>query len=349
MDVSSASASAGLAPPGTNRRAMAIGLALAVLMLLLGGAYLYFPMKSASPVLSPTPAPSGASGTRSALSNEQLERMIAQALSQTQQEPKNASAWAMLAHAYAMLGRFAESAKAYATLGQLLPRDAQVLADQADVLAVVNGRSFKGEPIALLQRAVAIDPANAKALVLIGSAHFETQDYAQAVSYLERALAAATDPAQRREIDASLAQARAARTGASAPLALSPRAQASGHAVGASATAQVAGRVWLADGLRAKAPAQATLFLYARPVDGSRMPVAFLRKKVSELPLNFTLDDSMGMVPNVNLSKFASVVVVARVSARGDVTPAAGDLQGESPPVTVGSRNVQLEITEVLK
>lgn len=279
-----------------------------------------------------------------ALSDEQLERMVAQALIQTQKEPKNTSAWAMLAHSYEMLGKFAESARAYTTLTQLLPNDAQVLADYADVLAVVNGRSFKGEPVALLKRALVIDAKNTKALVLTGSAYLEEKDNAQAISYLERARAAATDPALQRQIDASIAQAK----GAAGTATLVP-GKASADVGAVAAPAQVSGRVWLADDLRAKAPAQATLFLYARPVDGSRMPVALLRKKVSDLPLNFTLDDSMGMVPEVSLSKLSSVVVVARISARGNVTPTAGDLEGVSAPVPVGSKNLKLEITEVLK
>lgn len=334
-----------------------IWLALAVLSVVLaGGAYLYFSGNSSQPVsVMPSVGPAasstaggGAPKSLKALSDEQLERMVAQALVLTQKEPKNASAWAMLAHSYEMLGKFAEAVKAYTTLTQLLPNDAQALADHADVLAVVNGRSFKGEPVALLKRALAIDAKNTKALVLTGSAYLEEKDYAQAISYLERARAAATDPALQRQIDASIAQAKSPSAAASAGSATPVQGNTGASAV-AAAPAQVSGRVWLADDLRAKAPAQATLFLYARPVDGSRMPVALLRKKVSDLPFNFTLDDSMGMVPEVSLSKLSSVVVVARISARGNVTPVAGDLEGVSAPVPVGTKNLKLEITEVLK
>lgn len=335
-----------------------IWLALAVLSVVLaGGSYLYFSGNSSEPVsVMPNVGPAassvaggGAPKSLKALSDEQLERMVAQALVLTQKEPKNASAWAMLAHSYEMLGKFAEAVKAYTTLTQLLPNDAQVLADHADVLAVVNGRSFKGEPAALLKRALALDAKNTKALVLTGSAYLEEKDYAQAISYLERARAAATDPALQRQIEASIAQAKAPSAAASAASATPVQGKASASANATGASAQVSGRVWLADDLRAKAPAQATLFLYARPVDGSRMPVALLRKKVSDLPFNFTLDDSMGMVPEVSLSKLSSVVVVARISARGNVTPVAGDLEGVSAPVPVGTKNLKLEITEVLK
>ena len=189
----------------SNRRknsAQRICLALAALFVALAGAaYLYFGGNSGLPISvapkaseeSSSPAVAGPATSLKALSDEQLERMVAQAAIQTQKEPKNASAWAMLAHSYEMLGKFAESAKVYKTLTQLLPNDAQVLADYADVLAVTNGRSFKGEPFGLLKQALAIDSKNAKALLLVGSAYIEELDYVQAISYLERARSASTD------------------------------------------------------------------------------------------------------------------------------------------------------------
>ncbi len=334
-----------------------IWLAVAALLVAsAGAAYLYFGGNSGSPISvaskagepSSSSASTGPTKTLKALSDEQLERMVAQAASQTQKEPKNASAWAMLAHSYEMLGKFTESAKAYTKLAQLLPKDAQVLADYADVLAVVNGRSFKGEPFDLLKRALAVDSKNAKALVLAGSAYMEEQDYAKAISHLEKARSASTDAAILRQIEDSIAQAKALSGDPSVAAAAPAQKKPNVDAV-SGAAAQVSGRVWLAEDLRAKAPAQATLFLFARPADGSRMPVALLRKKVSDLPMSFTLDDSAAMVPNMGLSKLSKVIVVARISMKGDVTPTPGDLEGVSAPVPVGTNNLKLEITEVLK
>lgn len=338
-------------------------LAMAILLLVVAVAgYLYLGgvgglSGSAKPQLADTASTSVVAGpTKSvkALSEEQLERMLALASAQTRQDPKDASAWALVAHSYEMLGRFPESAKAYASLAQLLPGDAQVLADYADVLAVANGRSFQGEPQALLQRALSIDAKNAKALALMGSAYVEGRDYSQALMYLERARSASSDPTLLGQIEAGIVQARGlsskpATAPASAPADVKQKAKSGEVGAAAKPLAQVSGRVWLAENLRARVPAQAALFLFARPEEGSRMPVALLRKKVSDLPLDFSLDDSMAMNPEINLSTQSKVVVVARISLRGNVIPQAGDLEGRTAAVLVGTKGLKLEITEVLK
>ena len=306
---------------------------------------------SAAEAAASRPKPVGA------LSDEKLEHMVAEATKQTQADPKNLSAWAMLAHSNEMLGKFSEAAQAYEKLQALAPRDPQVLVDHADALAVAHGRSLQGEPFELVKRALEIDPKNRKALALAGAASLEAQDYPAAIAYWQRARVATTDPLILQQIDASIAQAKALAAvpaGASAPasipalalaLPLPPRPAASG----ASAPSTVSGRLWIAESLKGAMKPDATVFIYARPADGSRMPVALMRRKVSDLPLNFTLDNKMAMVPDHSLAKVQAVVVGARISASGDVTPHPGDLQGLSAPVAVGTSDLKLEISEVLK
>jgi cytochrome c-type biogenesis protein CcmH len=277
--------------------------------------------------------------------------MIDEVTLRVQKDPKDSSAWALLAHSYDMLGKFDESSKAYAKLVELMPGNAQVLADYADALAVSKGRSFKGEPEQLLRKALAADPKNLKALLLAGTDAFDRQAYGDAIGFWERARAVSTDAAVTRQIDSGLAEARvlAARPSASAPAggvaAGTVRKPAAAVAV---AGREVSGRVTLSAALQAKASPDDTVFIFARSTLGSRMPVALLRKKVRDLPIDFRLDDSMAMVPEIKLSALSAVVVGARISKRGDATPHTGDLQGLSSPVAVGVRGVQVQITEEL-
>jgi cytochrome c-type biogenesis protein CcmH len=282
------------------------------------------------------------------LSDEQLQRMVDQATARVKKNPVDATAWAMLAHSYDMLGKFAESIKAYAELTRLLPGDAQVLADYADAAAVANGRTMKGEPTMLVEKALAIDGENVKALTLAGTAAYERKEYGEAVKHWEHARRVSTDAVFRQQIEASIASARAAARGETA-VAVAPAAAAVPASNSASGAAFVSGTVMLADQLAAKVSPDSTVFIFARTVSGSRMPVALVRRKVRDLPLDFVLDDAAAMVRDVKLSQVSTVVIGARISERGDVLPQPGDMQGWSAPVSVGTRGVKVEISEVLK
>jgi cytochrome c-type biogenesis protein CcmH len=107
--------------------------------------------------------------------------------------------------------------------------------------------------------------------------------------------------------------------------------------------------VSLAPTLKAKADPQDTVFVFARAADGPRMPLAILRRQVKDLPLQFTLDDSMAMTPAAKLSSAQRVIVGARISKRGDATAQPGDLQGQSAPVAPGANGLKIEISQVVQ
>jgi len=111
-------------------------------------------------------------------------------------------------------------------------------------------------------------------------------------------------------------------------------------------SAQVAGTVTLAHGLATRVSPDDTVFIFARAVEGQRMPLAIVRKQVKDLPFKFTLDDSMSMSPEAKLSGFARVVVGARISKSGNAMPQPGDLQGVTPAVAVGANELRIEINQ---
>lgn len=79
------------------------------------------------------------------------------------------------------------------------------------------------------------------------------------------------------------------------------------------------------------------------------MPLAVLRKQVKDLPVTVVLDDSMAMVPEMRLSRFPEVRVVAQVSRSGNAVAQSGDLRGSSAPVAVGDEgNVAVVIDQVI-
>lgn len=79
------------------------------------------------------------------------------------------------------------------------------------------------------------------------------------------------------------------------------------------------------------------------------MPLAILRKQVKDLPLQFTLDDSLAMSPDLKLSSQRRVIVSARVSKSGQATPQPGDLVGQSAVVALGRTDLGIQIAEVVQ
>ena len=292
---------------------------------------------------------------------EQIEAMLtklSQRLEQsTGNSPQDLQGWTMLGRSYAVLQRFAEADRAFARAIAIAPNDAQLLADHADVLAMLQNQSMKGEPDRLTAKALQIDPNNLKALALAGSAAFERNDFVSARGYWQKARSLAPDGSEfAAGLDSSLDAVRTAGAGPSAmtaPATASAAAPAASSAAAATVAAtaatpaRISGRVSLAPALAARVAPTDTVFIFARAAEGPRMPLAILRRTVADLPIAFTLDDSMAMSPQMKLSNFERVVVGARISRSGNAMAQPGDLRGESAPTGTRAGDLQLVIDGV--
>lgn len=306
----------------------------------------------ASPTQDATAAPTSAQdGSPHSTSFDSIRAMAEKLAASLKDKPDDGAGWAMLARSYNVLGRFAEAADAYARAEKLLPPDAQLLTDHADALAMSQGQKLDGEPMALLQRALKIDPANLKALALMGTAAFDRKDYKGAIVYWEKVVQTApADSEFTQSLQASLDEARALAEGrtpsAALPAIMPPAVEAAAPA--AVAGGQVSGEVKLVPALAAKVAPGDTVFIFARAEKGPRMPLVILQLKASELPTRFSLDDSNAMAPGMKLSAFPSVMVIARISKSGNASAQSGDLEGSFGPLKPGTQNLQISIDRVL-
>ena len=116
----------------------------------------------------------------------------------------------------------------------------------------------------------------------------------------------------------------------------------------AVADAAITGVAKIDPAVAAGVDGETTVFIFARAVNGPRMPLAMVRTQVKDLPLEFTLDDSSAMMPQMSLSSFGQVDVVARVSHSGNATPASGDLEGQVKAIGNDSQGIELVIDRVL-
>jgi cytochrome c-type biogenesis protein CcmH len=289
-------------------------------------------------------------------SAEQIEAMVNSFAARLEAQPAGQApdpkAWEMLARSYAAMQKFPEANKAYKRAVELSPGNAQLLADQADVMAMVQGQSMLGEPTKILERALALDPNNLKALALAGSAAFERKDFAKAIQVWEKASKfAPTGSEFAKGLESSIKEARAA-SGApdtsTPPLASNTeQPDAKSAPTPAATSASIQGVVSLSPALKGKVAPSDTVFIFARAAQGPRMPLAILRRKAIELPITFTLDDSTAMADELKLSKFGLVVVGARVSKSGNAMPQSGDLFGQSEAIKPGASKLTLSIDSV--
>jgi cytochrome c-type biogenesis protein CcmH len=120
------------------------------------------------------------------LGQQQMDALIARLAQRLERNPQDPKGWAMLARAQTVMGRHREASAAYARSVEMLPNDAQLLADYADALAMAQGGRLPGEPEMLVARALLVDPNNAKALALAGTVAFNNGDFTLAVQHWER-------------------------------------------------------------------------------------------------------------------------------------------------------------------
>lgn len=336
-----------------RRTALVVALLLPLVSLLI---YLQLGRpEAAAPSVAAVPT-AGAATSPHALGGVQIEQRVSALAERLQSEPRDADGWITLGRSYTALGRYGDAAAALRKAVAILPPDAGLLADLADITGMAQGRRLAGEPARLVQRALDLDPRHVKALALAGSVSFEVRDYAAARGYWERILPLL--PAESpilRSVRGSLAEVtererngEGVQTAQAAVRAATPAAaQPASRAAPAAAGTKVSGTVVLDPALASQVPPGATLFIFARAAQGPRIPLAVLRQPAQGGPWTFTLDDSMAMAPGMTLSAFPRVVIGARISGSGNATPQAGDLVGESPPLSPGPGAVQVRIDHI--
>ncbi|MDE2370013.1 MAG: c-type cytochrome biogenesis protein CcmI [Burkholderiales bacterium] len=301
----------------------------------------------------------GGANAPHATDTAQIEAMVTKLAERLKSKPDDAEGWSMLARSYTALGKYPEALVAYKKVTALKPNDAQALADLADGMATANNRNLDGEPTKLVEQSLKIDPDNVKALALAGTVAFNHEQYKAAVAAWEHA-ARGADPQGdfTKQLQGAIDEARKragmppSPTAAAAPPTAGEAAgtaQAQPAAAAANPAQAVAGRVTIKPAVKSQVSGDDTVFIYARAPSGSRMPLAILRKKVSDLPLDFTLDDSLAMSPAMAISTQSQVVVGARISKSGNAMPQPGDYEVLSAPVKLGATGVVLELGDVVR
>ena len=273
-------------------------------------------------------------GAEKPMTQESVEKMVAEFAAKMEKEPDNLKGWAMLARSYRILGRNAEAEQAYARAGSFVDADPQLLADYADVLAANASGNFSGKPQQLINKALTLDPDNLLALWLSGTAAFNVQNYKAAVqSWDKLAKQLPADSDEARAIAASIAEARS-KGG------LSPASKPALSSQG------VGGLVEISPQIKERIKSGDILMVIARK-PGERMPVAVLKTAITTFPMRFVLNDALAMNPNALISQLPQVSVEVRISKTGMAMPESGDLISTPQTIKVGTKDARLVIDQI--
>lgn len=295
----------------------------------------------------------------------EINSVVDNLVARLQDNPEDIEGWVMLGRTYAIMGKFQEASATYGKLVEMIPDNAQLLSDYADVLAMTNNGSLIGRPAELINQALSVDPEYPKALALAGTVEFEKENYEQAANYWQKLLGLIPQDSQlatsvSNSIDQAKSLAIKGKEGQPVQLAQNSKitsdlpheaAQAVSETAAAGDSndpAKISGKVAISSDLINKMSPNDVLFVFARAKTGPKMPLAILRLSAKDLPTTFSLNDDMAMTPTMKMSSFPEVVIGARVSKSGQAVPSSGDLEGFSQPVKLGAKDVMITIDQVV-
>jgi len=258
-------------------------------------------------------ADQAASDNDLALPPEQQVLIISQNL---ESDPENAELWELLGMAYLQSGNYQAAANAFETIRKVSDAAVASMLLEAQAWSFAGTRAANAQAEGLVHQVLSLEPNNMMGLVIAGVVAGQKGEYEVALAYWEQAKALAPPP-QRAQIDELLEDAQAR-------LAQAIAAQ-SGEGKGAvrvqvSLDSEIANQVSL----------DAAVFVFAHASKGPRMPLAVVKKQVRDLPFEIVLTDEMAMVPNMKLSAFDEVAVVARISKSGSAEASEGDYFGQT-------------------
>ncbi len=300
-------------------RALATGLAVFTVALA-AGVYAY--------VGSPG-TPSGAGGL------PDVGDMVAGLAARLEDRPDDIEGWKMLGRSYMQLGNYEGAVEAFQKAVELTGgQDAQSLVDLGEAYLSANNQQMTPRELTLFENAIRVDPENQAAMFWGGIAAANRGDRELASTRWEKLLN--SEPPPSGDVARVLATQIAEWRGVSVATVAPPPADEAAGAIRINVT--------LSDAARADLPTEASVFVIARDPAQPTPPIAVQRRVLSELPAEVMLSDRDAMIPGRNLSNFAEVEVVARVSVSGQPVQQPGDWFASSTVATGSEDTLDLLI-----
>ncbi len=280
---------------------------------------------------------------------QSIESSIARLEKKLKEKPDNVKGWTMLGQSYFVTQQYDQAKFAYLKALDLANQaNPGILILTAEASAFSNDEIFGEYEKSLLAKALSINPNHQRGLWYSGYAAYTTSEFSNAVNHWQKLLALV--PADRPEVKSSLVQFLNDAREKSGLEPLEDASQISQQDENDQRKIEVV--VKLNESINENASSGDTLFIYARAVQGPKMPLSLARLAVASLPVKVTLSKEMAMMPSMDIDTFEKVEVVARISKSGQAITQKGDLI--SAPVVVdfsesNSTSVSLDINSIVE
>jgi cytochrome c-type biogenesis protein CcmH len=262
--------------------------------------------------------------------------MVAQLEKRLQDEPNDPAGWSKLGRSYLTLNRLDEAIVAYDHAHQLDPKNADAAMGLGEAMSLRAGGDITPQAAQLFEDALALAPANPKALLYGGFAAAVRGDRELARTRWQALKNLNPPPQIMQMLDARIAElgppsgsSSAGATVGTAPAGASASPAGTNASAGSLSEAEVTVNISIAPALKSRLVSEAPLFVFAREPGSRGPPLAAKRLTSTAIGTQVHLSPADSMLPGRALVKGQQVSITARVSFSGQPVPTAGDLYGE--------------------
>ena len=279
------------------------------------------------------------SGPYAVLEQEQLKRELENYLEAQPREYEE-----QLSRAIALFAdkQFEDADKLLQSTRDQFPDQPDLLAHHAETIAMLNNGSFEGKPFDLLSRSLDLDSRHKPSLWMMALVNQQAGNHEAAVILFEMLKREMSPGSSSIEIiDTTMAVSVAeikALSGSN--IAKAKKSEAENAVPRTSNNPQIKLYVTLEPEILNLFSPDDIVYVYAQASDEQAMPLAVTRRRVSEFPVLVTLNDSMAMMPDQNLSSSTMVTVGARASRSGTAMALAGDWEVKLYEVPVDTTEI---------
>lgn len=268
------------------------------------------------------------------LSENELQAFALALRTKLNQTGDDEIAWMLLGRVAMSLNEFDMAQQSFDKALQMNPANMQVLISYSQVLLLEGSEASMTRAAGMLSKVLQEEPQNLDAISLLALIAYERKDWVQAKAAFE-VLLASMDKADTRYN--MIAQR------------ISEIEQQQAQNVDVTKSAAIKVTVNVSTELKNKQPENGILFVFAKALNGSPMPIAVVKLNEYQFPITVELSDANSMVAGLNLSSAEDIVITARISNDDSVMPSSGELEGHSAALKREStRQLQLQIDTLI-